>query len=43
MSDDKFTVAFPDGEVPEKFQDKLDWDWDEINVISIEEAEDAIR
>lgn len=43
MGDDKFTVAFPNGEVPEKFRNELDWDWDDIEVISLEEAEDAVR
>jgi hypothetical protein len=48
MTDDKLYVAFPeneipeDGEVPEKFQDALDWDRDDIEIISVEEAKDAI-
>jgi hypothetical protein len=37
MSDDILYVAFPGGEVPLEFQDALDWDRDDIKVVSIEE------
>lgn len=39
MSDDKLYVAFPNGEIPLEFQDVLDWDRDDIEVVSVEEVE----